>query len=799
MFDLNLLPLNYQDGQEQASMPELIATQAPRRVARGRAGDQLVALLNLQGSAPLSPAGQKQLLEQLSQTYYQTGGSVTASLRATVEAINQYLLDRNLQVTSAGRQAVGLINLIITHNDQILLAQCGPTHAFILGGPTVEHVTDPQLAGKGLGLSRTPAIRFYQADASTSKYLILCAEPPFQWSTSLASPGNQTLESIRRKLLTPAQPNLNAVLIQLSPGNGRINFLKNLAAAPVRETAQGSPASVTAQSSGQARRVPAGPTANLPPAAPQRQPAGSSTIEPGRTPPAKVTTGQTPPPPSSGSPAPGKLPNATHQPPVSSSRPAGRPSPGAGVTSQTPSTASTGEPLIQEMKRPRQPNALIQLAASGWDHLQSLFKRGTRTVQTTLAQTLPVPPKPSQGLSTSAMIFIAIAVPLIIVAVTMVVYIKKGQSELYQAAFARAQATANETTNQSDPAVLHQTWEQTLTLLSTAEAYQTTNDTRALRTQAQSSLDSIDGIIRLNFQNAIVGGLDKSVQVTHMVATSGDLYMLDASQGRVIRAVLTGRGYEVDPSFVCGPGKTNATASLTVTPLVSILPLPVNNPFKATILGIDQSGNLLYCIPNQAALAVALPAPVYPWGKITSFVYDSDTLYVLDPANNAVEVYPSTNGTFNDSPHLYFNNPPFSLKDVIDLAVNGQDIYLLHTDGHMSMCTSSQMSTVPTRCNNPAHYTDPRAGRDPNPVTFKDSQLTQILFTEPPDPSIYLLSAEPGSIYHLSLRLNLQNLLSLPPATIASLTSDKATAFTVGMDRSVFLAYGNQIWYASLP
>ncbi len=827
MFDLNLLPLNFTDGQEQPNMPELYATDSPRRTARGRSGDQLVILLNLQGSAPLSPTSQKQLFERLSQTFYQTSGSVTSGLKAISEALNQYLLDRNLHITSAGRQALGLANLVVVHNNQIILAQCGPTHAFILSEKSVEHFSDPQLAGRGLGLNRTPAIRFYQTDAAAGKYLILCPEPPVQWNTSLTSVSGQTFETLHRRLFSSPQTNLSAVLIQFQAGSGKINLLSSQSLTSTRDKALVEPGTPPVKTPSAAIRTPAGPepgkttlassTPSPRPAAPmggvspkplQTTASPGQTRTPAQTTPAKTNSPvpESVPPSSSQGPRQPAAPTpvsqirppvaAPNKTPVGPSAARGKQSAHSRPFPRPAKTTPSGEPLIQEMKRARQSSGVIRAIASIWIKLRSVIQAGLRFIQTTLARMMPAPTQPMQGLSITTMIFIAVAVPLIIVAVATVVYIKKGQGELYNSAFARAQAAANETLNQSDPLVIHNTWERTLNLLSTAEAYQTNDETKNLHTQAQTSIDAIDDVARLNFQNAIVGGLAKSVQVSRMVATANDLYMLDSGQGRVIRAVLTARGYEVDPTFICGPGKTG---SLIINPLVSIAALPVNNPLKASIIGVDQNGNLLYCLPSGPAYAIQLAPPDNNWGKIASFVYDSDTLYVLDPVNNAIEVYTSKNGSFNDKPNLYFDNNVPNLRDAVDLAINGQDIYMLHADGHMSMCSSSQVVFVPTRCSDPAPYSDPRAGRDHTSNLISDGLFTQILFTAPPDPSIFLLSSNNASIFHFSLRLNLQRLLRPEPDNLSYLTTVKATAFTIGLNRNAFLAFGNQVVYASIP
>ena len=244
MFDLNLIPLNFMDGIEQAEMPGFFGASCPRHAARGRAQEQLVMFLTLLGSAPFSPNSMRQLLERLAQAYFQTPGSVTAALHSIIETMNAQMMERNLRNVKVGRQAMGNLNLAVFHDDRLYLAQSGAAHVFLIGPQPVQHFTDPQITTRGLGLTNTPAIRYYQAELTGAQYLALCANPPASWSAAaLGGSSAASLETIRRRLLSQAPANLAAALVQITPGSGKTNLVVPLVrpAAPPKETQHSRP------------------------------------------------------------------------------------------------------------------------------------------------------------------------------------------------------------------------------------------------------------------------------------------------------------------------------------------------------------------------------------------------------------------------------------------------------------------------------------------------------------------------------------------------------------------------------
>jgi hypothetical protein len=311
-----------------------------------------------------------------------------------------------------------------------------------------------------------------------------------------------------------------------------------------------------------------------------------------------------------------------------------------------------------------------------------------------------------------------------------------------------------------------------------------------MRKQAQSALDNLDGIERLDFKPALVEVLAETALISRMVSSGDDLYLLNQAEGVVLRALMTNEGYRLDPTFLCGPGPYSG---YIVGALIDIAPLPRGNDLDADVLAIDGNGNLLYCIPGHDPVAASMQPPDINWGTPQAVTVDTGDLYILDPQTNAVWIYRGMD--IENPPRLFFGEDIPPMQAAIDLAVNVNDLYLLHEDSHLTTCEFSGLAESPTRCEDPAIFSDPRPGRESG-ATISGATFSEILFSPPPDPSIYLLDPQSQTIYLFSLRLTLQRLYEsfnpLPDGAATAIAIDKES-------RTAFMAIGNQVYYAPLP
>lgn len=401
------------------------------------------------------------------------------------------------------------------------------------------------------------------------------------------------------------------------------------------------------------------------------------------------------------------------------------------------------------------------------------------------------------SLPTYVLIFIAVVIPVAVVTVASIVYLRFGQSIQYDELFAQATSAKTQALSESDPIRQRDAWQRVLAHLEDAEEYRETEESKQLRSEAQFQLDILLGIVRLEFAPGFPNGLGNTTQISRMAASESDLYMLDAENGKILHAGFTGKSLALDSAFNCQPG---LHGGYQVGPLIDLLALPKVNVLNATVVGIDATGTLLYCAPDQVPKAI--PLPVLPgdmgWGHITSFALDSSTLYVLDAQSRAVWVFVGNDSTFIDTPYFFFGNEiPPNIDSAIDLAVVGDDLYMLHADGHLSTCTFSRISDAPTRCQDPAPRVDNYpAHRDLD--IFGMAQFTHLAMTSPPNSVILLLDSASQSVFRFTPRsFEFQNRVTGYTGKANPFQQGRASAMAVSPNYVLYLAIGDQVYFAT--
>jgi len=266
--------------------------------------------------------------------------------------------------------------------------------------------------------------------------------------------------------------------------------------------------------------------------------------------------------------------------------------------------------------------------------------------------------------------------------------------------------------------------------------------------------------------------------------------MLDRNSGEVLHATLSDQGYVLDQAFQCGPGSVTGNEGL-----IDIVSWPNGYEPLASIMGIDSSGSLIFCDPGSPPVPGVLTKPeTYEMENLGGMSMDQGNLYVLDPEGNAVWIY--WNGNTDLVPQNYFESQVPDLDDVVDMIVTNDELYLLHQDGHLTMCQFGWMTVSPTSCLDPVNYLDTRKGRENTELT-PEYPFSQLANNPPPDPSLFLLEPGTQSIYHFSLRSPAFQHLYMPSEKLGGGSS---TAFAVNsFDRLFYLANGNDVFYARIP
>jgi len=726
-FDLVLLPLARYGGQDQSVLPGLHLAAPPRRAARGRSSERLIILLTLGGNAPLSPSSTEKIIAHLEQMYYQTPGSSTAAMRSIAEWLNDYLLKRNQTAASRGMHAAGMLTLAVVRSTRLYIAQCGPGHAFLMTAVGVQHFHRSDEEDRGLGIGRVTHQHYFSADFALGNKLLISSRLPAAWTAPvLEGVHNLEMEELHRRLIRGVGDTLNAVLIFAKPGKGSARLLRP-------RLAQKSMDDVTPVIATQPRAnaVPAGTSTSFQEISPQVLGGGHATWDVDPSPDVKEA-----------------------DPAIDS------------PTKQSPS----------EPKR-RRSSSIVPGIATFARALRTTLRQAWQSSALFLRRMLP--DERLFSLPTTTMAFIAIAVPLIVTAIAASAYFQRGQGQLFAAYLRDAQgamAQAQQFEKESEQQIA---WSAVIGYLDLAENYRVTEESQALRSYANTALDTLDRVTRIEFFPIAIADLPTSVEVTRIIPTrDNDLYLLNGSDSTVLRVVSTGQGYRLDATFRCGPVPT-------LSGLVDIIAAPPNSQSVA-VMGIDGAGNILQCIPGGAE-PLNFPLPLSDHNEPRSFVIDNEDLFLL--TGNAVWIYGGEEG-FRNLPSGFFGDQvPSTMEDIIDFSVKDGKLFLLHRDGKLTTGQRDQKTLK-----DPDLFQN-LPGTEDSVATIRGAVLAEMQWAAPPDSSLYFLDAGAHIIYRFNPQLVFQQRYS--PQN--DLPTESITAFAASPGHQFFIAMGHQIYYAVIP
>jgi hypothetical protein len=798
-FNFIYYPLVYRAGREGEAIPGMQVLQAPAMAHRHRQHDLLAMLLTVSGDHRYDPEEIQSITREAAESFFQIQGSVTRAMQAVAEALNKQIFDRNLDRGYEGVRALGTLNLAVLHNDWLFLAQVGRTQAIFINSDMVDVLSETGDSGDYLGLSRRIQVRLAQTEVQPQDMLLFCEQPPASWTVSnLSGSCNLGMPQVKRRLLNQVTASLETLLIKFTDGRGQVKAGSWEEALPQSQTepeirvetelgeSSGEPLDNAAASH---QREPVYPPVVS--QRPYRPDVGANLDED-----AEVNA-QEPPHEEESSHAELETPDVIYMGGEQVTVIAGETEKPSGQNEPPPAAP----PLSSGYSASTVAIAKAWMKLKAWNaNLQNRVQRLTGRFQ----HAQPIQPPLNPGSPPLLMVILAVAIPLVLTLASLTVYNQSGRLQEHQKLMAEAQQVAVLAQESKDVSEQRTYWAQALDLVTQAQDYAITQESQALFEQSQTNLDDLDLAGRLDFRPALTQFFPDGVVITHIEASSSGVYLLDQTSGSVLRISLNSKGfYELDTEFNCAPGPYGLTM---VNRLVDFTVLPANTD-NYRVMALDASGNLLYCRPGELPVSRTLSAPAAGWSRIIGAAFDDNILYVLDADQNTIWMFEGQNPEDVEASGIIFSESPIQFLDedvpdfggAIDLTVNEEDLYVLHADGHMSLCRYSALKDVKlTECQDPASYSDSRAGREKKPWIFMDSRFEVLQQTVLPNAAIYILDSETHAIDQFSFQLNLEKVWKPQSNRNYPLPELDPTGFGISSDMEVFLAYQNQLYIAPL-
>jgi hypothetical protein len=441
--------------------------------------------------------------------------------------------------------------------------------------------------------------------------------------------------------------------------------------------------------------------------------------------------------------------------------------------------------------------------------LQRFFRRINIRTRSTIRKSLygiakigarlfPGLAEPSPGTySPKFLALTAIIVPLVVVTIASLVYFRFGRNQQFQLNLADARAEIATAESKETLEDAREDYLQALFWLEEAARYGTSDELTRLQEKVQATLDSLDYIVRLDFEEIVSGGFGPESHLTSLAASSTDLYVLDETHATIWHVWSTGRGFDIDGEFEC-LREAGPAAKLTTPVNIAIVPEPSALGVES-IIGIDDAGRIIYCAPDKIPTTADLAPPELGWGRIQTFEVYNDRLYVLDSDRNAVFIYDASNGFISGNPTNYFMGQVPDLNGVIDIIGSQDGLLILYADGHLDLCKQVQETdpssdnAYQTKCET-IQFRDERIGHEEDAFRQIPGALPiQVYFSPPPEPSLYFQDSISGGIYQYSMRMIYQTkFLPMEPF------DDEVSTFVIGPPNHVYIAAGNQIYHAKL-
>jgi len=639
-FATKIEQVSFANGHIAGSPPNQLAVRP--RPSSGSAKGTLFVLTEIQGQVSNPELVEKRLAALIKDTYYAAHGGITAGLRRALQTANQWLYQHN--ATSANEKSlVGGAVIAILDGDDIFAAQIGPTALFTqLNAHTrrypeqsswLDTLHNPQV-------DYSPALGIHPFVEANITHLQV-------------EPGDTLLFCDSMLAKNVATPQLDGVMATSPIGS----IGKTLS----QQHGQGS---LLAVKIGRATRAidPARPSAASHAPAPRMAAAAPSSGGNNFNHTMSAIGLETEP--------------TDRRNRHSARRTLPRPRPNLPSLPSLPPVEQIIGPMI----------GAVGMLGKG---LRTVLKLSLPGVETEASgprqagtQAQPTEPRPSfAGLK-----YVAIGLPLVILAVTMMTYWYKGYSRENE--YAGTMEQAAQTYQQALGAPSNQILlllDQTETLLAQAEAIKTEQpEITAMRTDIQAVRDQVGRVIRLAYMPLLNLYDTPNTSLKRVIVERSQVYVLDTSLNRVYHHTLDDISDTLLP-----PPAGEISPDIGNSGIIDMVWMAAGDTRPTSDLFVLSRTGLLKFDPDWGPTDIPI-VQTELWQMPVAAGSFYSNFYVLDAQANQIYRYLPTVGGYEQAPETYFApGTTVDLNGAVDIAIDGS-IYVLFQSGQIKQFNSGQ-------------------------------------------------------------------------------------------------------------
>lgn len=297
---------------------------------------------------------------------------------------------------------------------------------------------------------------------------------------------------------------------------------------------------------------------------------------------------------------------------------------------------------------------------------------------------------PSSGISRKTLTGLAIAIPVIIALVVLVVYLQRGQAQKAELDQMRQEAVIRweQASEATDPAVARTLLEEAQTYLQDLREDRPGDaEANELWTKVEARLDAINQVRRINWI-APLTTYPSGAKLTRVVVEGTHVFVMDQRAGTVYHHQMDDyqKSLREETKDTILVKKGEEIGGILVNDLIDMTWMPVGaERQKADLLILESNGALIEYDPATGTRTLRPVASSDQWQYPTHVGSYFGRFYLLDPTANKIWRYSPVANGYSAPPDEWLQNP-VDLTGVVDMAI-GNSIYLAYTDGKIRKLT----------------------------------------------------------------------------------------------------------------